>query len=105
MTEPAGVETQLPRLVHSGTYALYETPGGGRHLVYRQTRAITGDGTIAEVDSGDLHLPDFPPEALPLIGMFCEHGIPLPVLALLRQGKSNPLKMLGAIREAANGAG
>ncbi len=32
MTETAGTEVVTPKLVHSGTYALYETPDGGRHL-------------------------------------------------------------------------
>jgi hypothetical protein len=100
MTEPATVPA--PQLVHSGTYALYETPDGGRHLVYRQTVAADDAGGLHEVAGEDAHLPDIPPAALPLIDSFLTNGFPPAVLALLN-GKLNPATVLKAMR-GANGA-
>lgn len=105
MTTPAG-EAQAapeaappaPRLLHTGTYALYETPTGGRHLVYRREQAADEEGrqnTIA--DPVDEHLPDFPAESLPLLSQFLDHGIPAPILAVL-QGKASPAAMLAQLR-------
>lgn len=101
MTETAGAEVVTPKLIHSGTYALYETPDGGRHLVYRRTRSVDEDGQLREVDMDDAHLPDIPPEALPLIGSFVDNGFPPAVLAML-SGKVSPMNVLKAMR---NGTG
>jgi hypothetical protein len=96
--EPAAV----PQLVHSGTYALYETPDGGRHLVYRRTASVDDTGTVREIDGAqDEHLPDIPPAAIPLIENFLANGLPPAVLAML-DGKLNPMTVLKAMR---NGAG
>ena len=105
MTETAQ-DVTAPRLVHSGTYALYETPDGGRHLVYRRAQSLHEDGHMREIsDAQDEHLPDIPPAALPLISSFLEHGFPPAVLAMLN-GKVSPLRMLGAVKDAmTNGAG
>src|SRR5690348_11193731 len=81
-TDPA--VSAAPRLVHSGTYALYETPDGGRHLVYRPTTQTGEDGHLLEAtDAEDMHLPDIPPAALPLVNSFLEHGFPPAILTLL----------------------
>jgi hypothetical protein len=80
-----------PVLVHRGVYALYETPAGGRHLVYQP------DGA-----AGDFHVPDIPAEALPLVQSFLNNGLPPAVLALL-QGKASPVKLLGLMRSAIGG--
>lgn len=82
-----------PVLVHSGTYALYETPDGGRHLVYRR------DG-----EDADTHLPDIPAAALPLIENFLAHGLPPAVLAML-SGKLSPMAVMKALRNGAGDAG
>jgi hypothetical protein len=98
-----GTECVLaPKLVHSGTYALYETPDGGRHLVYRPTTGRTEEGiAVAIEDPEDAHLPDIPPAALPLINSWLENGFPPAVLDMLA-GKLNPMSVLKAMR---NGTG
>lgn len=101
MTEATPGEPAVPKLVHTGTYALYETPDGGRHLVYRRTASVDDTGTYREIDGEDAHLPDIPPAALPLISAWLENGFPPAVLAML-DGKLNPMTMLKAMR---NGAG
>lgn len=104
MTAPAGAEAEVvaaPKLVHSGTYALYETPDGGRHLVYQQTLCTDAEGLAHAVETQDAHLPDIPPEALPLISSFIDHGFPPAVLALL-SGKLSPVAVMKALR---NGPG
>lgn len=105
MTEPAA----QPRLLHSGTYALWETPAGGRHLVYRRTAALDPEtGQVREVDGEDLHLPDFPPEALPLLSAFLEHGIPPAVLSVMQSmagGNGGRMAALKAMTGMLAGAG
>lgn len=101
MTEVAEVQA-APKLVHAGTYALYETPDGGRHLSYRRTASVDEEGQVREVvGAEDQHLPDIPPAALPLISAWLENGFPPAVLAML-DGKLNPVAMLKAMR---NGTG
>lgn len=87
--------TTGPKLLHTGTYALYETPAGGVHVVWRRTAAADpGSGELREVEGApDEHMPDIPPEALPLVGQFMQHGIPPAILAIL-QGRSSPLGLL-----------
>src|SRR5580692_3547195 len=93
-----------PVLVHSGVYSLYETPDGGRHVVYQRTASVDEDGQVRAVEGVDAHLPDIPPEALPIIGAWLEHGFPPAVLAVL-QGKANPLAILKAMRGGEDGNG
>jgi hypothetical protein len=98
-------ETAAPVLVHEGTYALYETPDGGRHLVYRRLVSVDEDGQARAIDGAqDQHLPDFPPEALPFISHFLENGVPPQLLAML-SGKVNPLRLLAQLKGVSNGAG
>lgn len=87
MTAEAEVQPAAPELVHAGRYALYATPGGGRHLSYRP------DGI-----EQDIHIPDIPPEALGFVQHFLENGLPPAVLALLQGGSLSPLKALAALR-------
>ena len=97
MTETAR-EVQAPRLVHSGTYALYETPDGGRHLVYRRMAELDDEGELVSLPGqADAHLPDIPPQAIPLIENFIAHGLPPPVLAML-SGKLSPMTVMKAMR-------
>jgi hypothetical protein len=94
-----------PRLIHSGTYALYQTAAGGRHVVYRRTVTMATDGRIIgtpEEDQVDEHLPDFPAEVLPLLATFLEHGIPAPIMRILRSG-AGPAGLLAQARELAQG--
>jgi hypothetical protein len=103
-TECVLVPKLVPKLVHSGTYALYETPDGGRHLAYCPAWGRTEDGKIVRVlteGAEDLHLPDIPPAALPLINSWLENGFPPAVLDMLA-GKLNPMSVLKAMR---NGTG
>lgn len=87
-----------PILLHHGTYALYETPAGGRHLVYERAEARGDDGELhAVTGEGPGHLPDFPREALPLLSQFLDHGIPAPILAVLR-GQASPAALLAQLR-------
>lgn len=98
MTETA--ETVAPYLVHSGTYALYATPDGGRHLVYQARTGRAGDGSQTEIaEPQDAHLPDIPPAALPLIDSWLQNGFPPAVLAML-SGKLSPATVLKAMRNA-----
>lgn len=83
--------TPEPRIVHEGSYTLWATPDGGRHLVYRP------DGAPA-----DVHVPDIPRGALPLVENFLTHGLPPQIVALLGQlggdGKVNRGQLLGMFR-------
>ena len=95
--------TAGPRLIHTGVYAIYETPAGGCHVTWRRSAAWDGEtGQVRDVDgAADEHMPDIPPEALPLIDQFIRSGIPPAILAVL-QGKASPLAML---RQLAGGNG
>jgi hypothetical protein len=98
-----------PRLIHTGVYAVYESVGtpGGVHVTWRRTAGADDDGQVREIDGApDEHMPDIPPEALPLIAQFMAHGIPPLIMGMLR-GQSSPLgllRQLGGLAEAeANG--
>jgi hypothetical protein len=110
MTEDAAAReavTAGPRLIHTGRYAVYEslTVPGGVHVTWRRDAAADDDGQVREVeDAPDEHMPDIPPEALPLIGQFIASGIPPAILAVL-QGKASPLAMLRQLGHAGNGDG
>jgi hypothetical protein len=99
---PNGPVPAGPRLLHSGVYALYQTPDGGRHLSYQPTMATGEGGQIGPVTVGDQHLPDVPPSALGLVNAFIESGFPPAVLALL-DGKMSPMKIMAALRETGAG--
>jgi hypothetical protein len=96
----AGAPDPGPRLIHHGTYALYETPGGGRHLVWRRLASINLEtGELEDIDGADdEHLPDIPREALPLVSAFTEHGIPPAILAVLQGGQNGAMGRLAALR-------
>ena len=98
----AGAPDPGPRLIHHGTYALYETPGGGRHVVWRRLASIGPEGgELAEIDDDylvDEHMPDIPPEALPLVSAFLEHGIPPAILGVLQGGQGGAMGRLAALR-------
>jgi hypothetical protein len=96
--EPNGAAPAAPRLLHSGIYALYETPDGGRHLSYQPTLACDEAGELGPVTVEDQHLPDVPPSALGLINAFLENGFPPTVLALL-DGKMSPMRIMAALRD------
>lgn len=93
-----------PRLVHRGIYSLYETPDGGRHLVYRRLESVDDAGQAREIDGAhDEHLPDIPPSAIPLIENFLQNGLPPAVLAML-DGKLSLRSVVKALNGASNGA-
>lgn len=98
MTAEQAAEPAAPKLIHSGTYALWETPDGGRHVVYCRSQSAAEDGTVAEVEGApDEHLPTIPPEALPLVSHFLEHGIPPQIAAVLRGDGAGRLAGLRAM--------
>jgi hypothetical protein len=72
--------------------------------VYRQRQAINEAGEVCEIDSGDLHLPDVPASAIPMLNSFLTNGFPPAVLGLL-EGKISPLKIMAALKDASNGTG
>lgn len=97
---PERAEPARPVLVHSGLYTLWQTPDGGRMLVFK--RLHTRDehsGAVVDIHAPkDERLPPVPPEALPLISMWLDHGFPPAVLAMLKAGKANPAAILGLLR-------
>ena len=101
----AGAPGPGPRLIHHGTYALYETPGGGRHVVWRRLASLNPEtGEVAGVeDAGDEHMPDIPAEALPLVSAFLEHGIPPAILGVLQGGQNGAVGRLAALRAMLGG--
>lgn len=111
MTEPAENEpvppepAAQPRLTHSGLYTLWETPGGGRLLVFKRLHTRDPDtGLIVDIHAPkDERLPHVPPEALPLISMWLDNGFPPAILNMLQAGKINPAALLGQLRGMAAG--
>jgi hypothetical protein len=96
-----------PRLIHTGTYALWRTPAGGVHVVYQRTAAADPEtGEVRPVDGEDEHLPDIPPEALPLVDQFLAHGIPPGILAAAEAmaAGASPVALLRQLA-ARNGGG
>lgn len=83
-TETAQPAKKKAPLVHAGQYWLYETPEGGRHLVYVRTRSVDEDGRVRAIEGADpVHLPDFPAAALPLIDKVISEGLPPRAVALM----------------------
>jgi hypothetical protein len=84
MTETA-MQTSKPILAHAGKYWLFETPDGGRHLIYQRTSATNEEtGEVQAIDGApEQHLPDFPAAALPLIDKVISEGLPPQVVALM----------------------
>lgn len=81
---------------------MYETPDGGRHVLYKKYKATGEDGQIHILDDADWeHLPDFPAASLPFISSFLQHGIPQVALDML-SGKLSPVAVMKALR---NGGG
>ena len=95
-----------PQLAHSGLYTLWETPDGGRLLVFKRLHTRDPDtGTIIDLHQPrDERLPHVPAEALPLLSMWLDNGFPPAILAMLRAGKASPAALLGLIRDVASGA-
>ena len=90
-----------PRLVHSGLYTLWETPDGGRMLVFKRlhTRDETTGRVIDIHQPKDERLPPVPPEALPLLSMWLDNGFPPAILAMMKAGKVNPGAILSTLRD------
>lgn len=76
-----------PVLLHTGVYAIYATPAGGRHLAYRP------DGAAE-----DIHIPDIPAAAIGLVENFLTYGLPPQIVAMLG-GKLSPVKLLSSLRQ------
>ena len=97
---------ERPQLVHSGTYALWMTPGGYYHLTYRRTAGTDPDtGEITGIDGApDVHLRDLPPHAADMVTSVLDRDTELP--PLLQQfffSGTNPLAggKMAAMRQAA----
>ena len=101
----AGAPDPGPRLIHHGVYALYETPGGGRHVVWRRLASADPDtGQVRDIeDAPEDHMPDIPPEALPLVSAFLEHGIPPAILGVLQGGPGGAMGRLATLRAMLGG--
>lgn len=97
----------VPTLVHSGLYTLWQTPEGGRMLVFK--RLHTRDdatGKVVDIHAPvDERLPPVPPEALPLLSMWLDNGFPPAILAMLKAGKVDLPGLIGLIKGAAAGGG
>ena len=109
---PERVAPEAPRLVHSGLYTLWQTPDGGRMLVFKRLHTRDETGTVVDIHQPtDERLPPVPPEALPLISMWLDNGFPPAVLAMLKSGKVNPAGLISTLRDlmasggAADGGG
>jgi len=82
-----------PQLVHQGSYALYRTPAGGLHCVFRRHSYIDdGTGAYVEIPAGeqeDAHLPELPPQLVRIMDEMERTGKrpnPMEVLRLLMGG-------------------
>lgn len=97
---PGRAEPARPVLVHSGLYTLWQTPDGGRMLVFK--RLHTRDelsGAVVDIHAPkDERLPPVPPEALPLLSIWLDNGFPPQVLEMLRAGKVSPAVLIGLMR-------
>lgn len=102
---PARAEPAQPKLTHSGLYTLWETPDGGRLLVFKRlhTRDEHSGKVIDVHQPTDERLPAVPPEALPLISMWLDNGFPPAILAMLKAGKVNPAGIVSALRDVLAG--
>lgn len=111
MTEPAEntpvppEPAAQPQLTHSGLYTLWETPGGGRLVVFKRLHTRDPEtGLIVDIHAPkDERLPHVPPEALPLVSMWLDNGFPPAILNMLQAGKVNPAALLGQIKAMAGG--
>ncbi len=103
---PERAEPPQPKLAHSGLYTLWETPDGGRLLVFKRLHTRDpGTGKIIDIHRPrDERLPFVPAEALPLLSMWLDNGFPPAILAMMKAGKVNPAALLGLIRDVASGA-
>jgi hypothetical protein len=103
---PERAEPAQPKLAHSGLYTLWETPDGGRLLVFKRLHTRDpGTGRVVDIHAPrDERLPHVPVEALPLLSMWLDNGFPPQILAMLKSGKANPAALLGLIRGLAAGA-
>jgi hypothetical protein len=112
MTEPAAAPASPlperaapapPKLVHSGLYTLWETPEGGRVLIFK--RLHTRDpvtGKVVDIHQPkDERLPEVPADALPLVSMWLDNGFPPAILAMIKAGRANPLAMIKQLRDMA----
>ena len=65
-----GAQQDAPQLLHSGTYAVYRTPAGGLHVVYRRTAGWDAEaGEVRQVDgAADEHLPELGPAVVAMFG-------------------------------------
>jgi hypothetical protein len=107
MTEPDSTTAAAPappaerQLVHAGMYTLWQTPGGGRMLVFK--RLHTRDeatGRVVDIHQPqDERLPPVPPEALPLLSMWLDNGFPPAILAMMKAGKVSPGGILASLRD------
>jgi hypothetical protein len=110
VTETTEVQAR-PELIHAGTYALYRTPAGAYHVVYKRTQSTDEDGQVLDIEGApDQHLRDLPERWANMIGMILDRDVPLPpVFAALLDGKMpSPMDMLRlrkAAEDAVNGDG
>lgn len=88
-------------LIHAGTYALYQTPGGGYHLSYRRELSTDDDGRqVPVVNSPDVHCRDLSARAAEIFAQVLDRDQPVPpmIAAFLDGGK---LPSIGQIMKQA----
>ena len=96
-------QAPTPVLIHRGTYALWMTPAGGYHLVYRRTHSTDNDGQVCEIDDApEQHLRDLPERWANMIGMILDRDAPLPPIfqALLDGKMPSPMDLVRLRKQA-----
>ena len=96
-------QAPAPVLIHRGTYALWLTPTGSYHLVYRRTHSTDDQGQIAEIDGAlDQHLRELPERWANMIGMILDQDAPLPPIfqALLDGKMPSPMDLVRLRKQA-----
>lgn len=104
-------QAPAPVLIHAGTYALWLTPEGAYHVVYRRTQTTDDQGQVQDIDGApDVHLRDLPERWANMIGMLVDRDAPLPPIfqALLDGKMPSPMDLVRLRKQAedaANGDG
>jgi hypothetical protein len=77
----AAAAAPAPQLLHSGTYALYKTPAGGLHIVFRRTAGWDDEtGTVRPIEGAeDEHMPELGPGVVAMFDQIQAGGRPSPM--------------------------
>lgn len=100
-------QAPAPQLIHAGTYALWLTPSGAYHVVYRRTQTTDDTGQVMDIDGADeQHLRDLPERWANMIAMILDRDAPLPPIfqALLDGKMPSPMDLMRLRRQAEDAA-